>query len=293
MTTGKSGGQSPDESSGKSAGNDHVAPPPLHGDEAERDIEGSRAPLIEHLIELRQRLIRALIGLLVAFVVCFYFAEDIYAFLTRPLADAMGGDPGRRMIYTGLHEAFFTYLKVSLFAAFLLAFPLIANQVWKFVAPGLYRNEKRAFLPFLIATPVLFMMGAALVYYFVFPMAWQFFLSFETAPGDGVLPIQLEAKVNEYLSLVMLLMFAFGLSFQLPVLLLLLARAGMVTADWLAGRRKYAIVTVFVMAAVLTPPDPFTQIGLGLSIMALYEVSIWLIRLGERKRRARAEARDS
>ncbi|MEX1147078.1 MAG: twin-arginine translocase subunit TatC [Sphingomonadales bacterium] len=275
------------------AGEDHVTPPPLHDDGTERDLDGSRAPLIEHLIELRQRLVRALLALLVAFLVCFYFAEEIYAFLTRPLADAMGQDPGRRMIYTGLHEAFFTYLKVSLFAAFLLAFPLIANQIWKFVAPGLYRKERRAFLPFLIATPVLFLSGAALVYYFVFPMAWDFFLSFETVPGEGALPIQLEAKVNEYLSLVMLLMFAFGLSFQLPVLLLLLARAGMVTADWLAARRKYAIVAVFAAAAILTPPDPFTQIGLGLSIMALYEVSIWLIRLSERKRRARAAAGDS
>ncbi|RMF10019.1 MAG: twin-arginine translocase subunit TatC [Alphaproteobacteria bacterium] len=249
------------------------------------DLDASKAPLLEHLIELRQRLIWALVALLVAFGVCFYFAEDIYAFLTRPLADILESQPGRRMIYTGLHEGFFTYVKVALFAAFLVAFPIIANQIWKFVAPGLYRNERRAFLPFLIATPVLFLAGAALVYYFVFPAAWQFFLSFERPPGGDGLPIQLEAKISEYLSLVMLLMFAFGLSFQLPVLLVLLGRAGLVSAAMLAEKRKYAVVIVFAVAAVLTPPDPFTQIGLGLSIMALYEVSIWLIRITERKRR--------
>lgn len=283
----------PDSGSDSDMGPD-MQPDLLADDDPENDIDGSRAPLIEHLIELRQRLIRALLALLVAFVVCFYFAEDIYGFLTRPLADLFGEESGRRMIYTALHEAFFTYIKVALFAAFLVAFPLIANQVWKFIAPGLYKNERRAFLPFLIATPVLFLMGAALVYYFVFPMAWQFFLSFETPPGEGGMPIQLEAKVNEYLSLVMLLMFAFGLSFQLPVLLLLLARAGFVTADSLAGWRKYAVVIIFAAAAILTPPDPFTQIGLGLSIMGLYEVSIWLIRLGERKRRrARADTETS
>ncbi len=262
------------------------------GDDSPDELERSRMPLLDHLIELRQRLLYSLVALSIAFVACYFVAEEIYAFLVQPLADLMEGQEGRRLIYTGLHEAFFTYLKVAFFAAVCLAFPLIVGQLWVFVAPGLYRNEKRAFLPFLLATPVLFILGASLVYYLIFPLAWRFFLGFESEGGDGTLPIQLEARVGEYLSLVMKLILAFGISFQLPVLLMLMARVGLVTSAGLAKKRKYAIVIVFLVAAFLTPPDIISQIGLGLPILLLYEVSIIGIKIVERKRdaeRARAE----
>lgn len=248
---------------------------------AEDGVDESRAPLIEHLIELRQRLLYAFMGLLAGFLVSYYFAAEIYSFLVRPLADAFEDQEGRRMIFTALHEAFFTEIKVAFFAALMLSFPIIANQIWKFVAPGLYRNEKRAFLPFLLATPVLFTLGAALAYYMVIPLAWRFFLGFETSGMGGDLPVVLEARVGEYLSLVMRLVFAFGLSFQLPVLLLLLARAGFITSDSLRRKRKYAIVGTFAVAAVITPPDVISQIGLGIPILLLYELSILAIRLAE------------
>lgn len=249
-------------------------------------------PLLDHLIELRQRLLYSVIAIVVLFFVCYYFAADIYEFLVHPLAEIMEKQGGnRRLIYTALHEAFFTYLKVALFSALFIAFPFVAMQLWLFIAPGLYKHEKRAFLPFLIATPILFFLGGALVYYLVFPMAWKFFLSFESPGGPGQLPIQLEAKVNEYLSLVMQLIFAFGLCFELPVLLTLMARVGMIGSKGLREKRRYAIVLAFVAAAILTPPDPISQIGLALPIMALYEVSIWSVRLVEKKREE-AEAAD-
>jgi sec-independent protein translocase protein TatC len=191
----------------------------------------------------------------------------------------MGAESTQRLIYTGLGEAFFTYIKVAFFAGIFLTFPILAVQIWAFIAPGLYRREKRAFLPFLMATPVLFFAGGATVYYGVMPLAWEFFLSFQSGGDDTGLPIQLEARVSEYLSLVMVLIFAFGLCFQLPVLLCLLARAGMVEADMLARRRKYAIIGVFVVAAFITPPDVISQIALALPILALYEVSILLVRM--------------
>jgi sec-independent protein translocase protein TatC len=249
-------------------------------------------PLLDHLVELRQRLIKSFAALAVLFAISYYFAPHIYGFLVQPLATILAeqGGGNRRLIYTALYEAFFAYLKVAFFTALFVGFPFIALQIWKFVAPGLYRHERRAFLPFLVATPVLFFMGGALVYYLIFPMAWKFFLSFETSGIDGGIPIQLEAKVDQYLSLVMQLIFAFGLCFELPVLLSLLGRVGIVSSKGLAEKRRYAIVIAFVVAAVLTPPDVISQVGLAIPCILLYEISIWCVRLIERGREREAKA---
>jgi len=248
------------------------------------DKKNEEASFVEHFTELRSRLIKSLVYLFILFVISYTFAESIYNFLVEPYADAVKDDgTNRRLIFTALHETFVTYLKVAFFTAFFIGSPIMLIQMWKFIAPGLYRNEKKALLPYLIATPVLFLLGGMLVYYLVMPLAIKFFLSFETSAQINSLPIQLEAKVNEYLSLIMRLIFAFGLSFQLPVLLNLLARVGIVDSEYLIKRRKYVVVIIFAVAAVLTPPDPITQIGLGIPLLLLYELSIISVKIIEKK----------
>lgn len=233
--------------------------------------------LLAHLIELRRRLLWAFLAMGAGMGLCFVFVEPIYGFLVAPLAQAMGPESSGRLIYTGLTEAFFTYMKVAFFAGVFATMPILLTQIWLYVAPGLYKAERRAFLPFLVATPVLFFAGGAMVYYVVMPAAWPFFLSFQSTGAETALPIQLEARVSEYLDLVMTLIFAFGLCFQMPVLLGLLGRAGLVSADGLRKKRKYAVVVVFVLAAFLTPPDVISQILLAIPLLGLYEVSILLV----------------
>ena len=257
-----------------------------------KDLDDRQLPLLDHLIELRNRLMYACAAIFAGFFLCYFFADHIYAFLVQPLADIYQGQTGRRMIYTGLTEAFFTYLKVAFWAGAFLTFPIVAAQLWLFIAPGLYRNEKQAFLPFLVATPILFFMGGAIAYYVVFPLAWRFFVSFETAGGPQSLPIELEARVGEYLSLVMKLIFAFGLSFQLPVALTLMGRVGLIGSEGLSRNRKFAIVGVFTVAAIITPPDIISQVTLAIPILILYEISIIAVRIVER-RRAEAEAAEA
>ena len=254
------------------------------------DVEKSRMPLVEHLTELRRRLLYSLAAFVALFLVCFYFADPFFNFLVEPLARVWEGQEGRRLIYTALHEKFFTNIKVAFFAAAFLAFPVMASQIWIFVAPGLYKREKKAFLPFLVATPVLFFAGGLFVYYLLLPVAWQFFSSFEQLAGENVLAITLEPKVNEYLSLVMRLIFAFGLSFELPVALLILVRVGFATVDGLKKKRRYAIVVAFVAAAILTPPDPLSQLALAIPIILLYEASILIAVQMMRRRDADAGA---
>jgi sec-independent protein translocase protein TatC len=240
---------------------------------------------VSHLTELRKRLISSFIFLIIFFVGCYIFAEHLYGFLVEPFAKVVKDDgTDRRLIFTALQETFLTYLKVSFFTAFFITFPFILMQIWKFIAPALYKHEKIAILPYLILTPVLFFLGGMLVYYLIMPLAIKFFLSFESSGLSTNLPIQLEAKVNEYLSLVMKLIFAFGISFQLPVVLSLLARIGVVDSEFLKNRRKYVVVIIFATAALLTPPDPITQIGLAIPLLILYELSIFSVKLIENKK---------
>ena len=249
--------------------------------------KNNTASFVGHLSELRSRLVKSFIFLILLFVISYFFSTEIYQFLVQPYADVvLAKNLDRRLIFTALHEAFLTYLKVAFFAAFFISSPFFLIQLWKFIAPGLYKNEKQALLPYLLATPILFISGGFIVYYLIMPLAIKFFLGFETVAEPGVIAIQLEAKVNEYLSLIMRLIFAFGVSFQLPVILSLLARIGIVDSKYLRDRRKYFVVIIFAMAAILTPPDPITQIGLALPLLLLYELSIVTVKFIEKKKNA-------
>ena len=257
---------------------------------SKEDLTDGQMSLMDHLTELRSRLLISIVVFVILFLLCLVkigdpsssIADQVYLFLQKPLADLLS-ERGGRMIFTGLHEGFFTQIKVAFFTSISISLPIILMQVWKFVAPGLYKNERNAMLPFMIATPFLFILGAAMVYYMVIPLAWQFFLSFEINPGQGALPIEVEPRISEYLSLVMRLMFAFGLSFELPVILLLLVKSGFVTPEGLASKRRYAILTSFVAAAILTPPDVISQVMLATPIIILYEISIIAARIMYKK----------
>ena len=252
-----------------------------------------KMPLLEHLVELRRRLLYSAIAFVIAFLICMYFAQDMFNFLAAPLADYFHDTSGRRFIYTDLTEPFFTEVKLAAFGALCVSFPIVAGQIWAFVAPGLYKNERSAFLPFLAATPFMFVAGASFFYYVMLPYAIKFFASFEQPAGPEVLPVQMENKVSEYIGFIMTLLFAFGLCFELPVLLTLLARVGLVTSEGLKKKRRYAIVLVFLVAAVVTPPDVLSQFMLAMPMCLLYEAGLIFSRFFARAKEVPQDSPDA